>query len=626
MTEQLHEIEEGKLKKRRITPADFELVAERIHEDYTTRKEERKDLEKQWKDIDRQIAMDPDLSFKFTAEGQRIPERAWMAELELPNQAQTLEVLTADSRRMRSPDTGLWFSAHAEVTDEFLRVVESKSLILGDENDLPSRINQDNADKLVEGWLAYFHRQYDFDGNMDLIDAEAFKYGMGIGRVRTVTKEVFKTEARGVMKKGTRFPALLPRSIKNTYLDTSSLNAMNEGYVLGPSTIHYECRKLVDVVMAANLGNTDPDSPQGGWMPKNLVGIEGDKHGNVEIIESEGDLIVPRKTVRSVVVPNVIITTVVGKRGDNIGRNVIRLRFNKHPFPSYIEFPYHKEDISKPYATSPLMKGRPVQIAATEALKKLMDSAVLNVEPPIRWNRSDPNFVATGGPVIEPRASWGTNGSDVEPVQIGEMAGLLNVYVALENKYSDVTGVNAPRLGAQTVSHTTAFAKEAELSRGTVRTVDYVRSTLKGPLTQFLYMEYELAREAMGNREDVFHIDAYGGFVQIPKSVLPERATFEAHGSGGPAEEQAKVAQRLQAANLAISLEGFKLSAGMQPSLNIDEIQRQVMRDGGWQDIDPFFSSSGTEAANQGPPPVAGAERGDAGPLSSVVQSIAGSG
>lgn len=624
MAEELHEIQEGKFTKRRITSRDFELVAERICDDYRQRKRERKDLEKHWTDIDRQIAMDPDTSFKLTATGEKIRDRTWMPEMELPLQAQTLEVLTADSRRMRSPDSGLWFSAHAEVTDEYLRNVEFKNLILGDENDVPSRINQDNADKIVEGWLAFLHRQYDFDGNMDLIDAEAFKYGVGIGRVRVVNKEVFKTEARGVMKKGSRFPVLLPRSIRNTYLDTTSLNAMNEGYVLGPSTIHYECRKLEDIVLAARLGKTDPDDPQGGWMPDNLKGIEGDKEGNVEIIELEGDLIVPRKTVRSVVVPNVIITTVVGKRGDNIARNVIRLRFNNHAFPSYIEFPYHKEDISKPYATSPLMKGRPIQIAATMSLNMLLASAILNVEPPVKWNRSDPNFVATGGPVIEPRASWGTNGSEVDAVQIGEPEKLLKMYGALLAQYADVSGVNAPRLGAQTVSHTTAFAKEAELSRGTVRTVDYVRSTLKGPLTQFLYMEYELAREAMGKRQDVFYSEAYGGFIQIPKSALPGKATFEAHGSGGPAEEQQKIAQRLQAVQLAIQLEGFKLSAQMPPGLIIEEIQKQVMRDGGWQDIDPFFSSSGTEANDQGPPVVAGAQGGDAGPLSAVVQSLQG--
>src|SRR5690606_21049100 len=136
------------------------------------RKDKRKDLEKIWKEVDRQVAMIPNISHKLFANGTPDPSKAWMPEVELPLQAQTLEVLTSDARRMLSPDSGPWYTPHALMSDEYLRKVDFQSLIAGDENDVPSLINQDAADKLVQGVMNHWHRQYDFWGNIDKINAE----------------------------------------------------------------------------------------------------------------------------------------------------------------------------------------------------------------------------------------------------------------------------------------------------------------------------------------------------------------------------------------------------------------------------------------------------------------------
>ncbi|MGI9411551.1 MAG: hypothetical protein ACR2OV_15840 [Hyphomicrobiaceae bacterium] len=614
------ETDGGKAKKRRFDQRDFDIAAEQIIDDFNTRQRKRADLEQHWKEIDRQVRMEPDISFKTNDSGTLVPGREWMPEMELPLQAQTVEVLTADSRRMLFPDTGAWFISHAEMTDEYLDRVDLAGLITGDKNDIPSKIDQDAADKLVTGWLSSLRRQYDFAHHMDIINAEAFSYGVGVGRVRTVTKQVFMDTARGVLKEEKRLPVLFPRSIKNTYLDDSCFATMNEGYIVGPNIIFHEFRRFSDLVIAASKGSNDPDKENGGWMPKNIQKVEPDKNGTVELLEYEGDLVISRKTTRSMVVPGVIMTVVKGKKG---ARQVVRVRFRKQKFSSYIQFPYHTENMENPYATAPLMKGRPIHKAAVESLNRLMQAAILNTEPPIEYDKDNPAFVQSGGPDISPRALWPTNGVDaVRPHQIGDTAALFNVYIGLLQQYSDVTGINAPRLGAQTVSHTTAFSKEAELSRGVVRTVDYTRSTLKGPLTKFLHMEYEMAREAMGGREDTVYIEPYRGFVTLTKSALPDNATFDALGSGGPAEEQQKQARRLQAANFAIQLEGLKVANGLPPSLNIEAMQEQVMLDGGWIDIDPFFE--GTDGADQGASVLPGAPGANAGPAAAVVQALQG--
>jgi len=470
------------------------------------------------------------------------------------------------------------------VTDKYLKRLETTTLVSGLDTEMPSIIKQDNVDKLVEGFLNSRHRQYEFQAHWDLVNAEAFKYGMGIGRIRNVTKPIFIKEARGLLSEKRTFPAFLPRSIKHCYLDDNPAMVMNEGHALGGAMIFESDNVLTDLIIAANLGSNDPEDENGGWMPKNLKGIEADNDGNVQLLEYEGDMVLPRKTTRPLVLHGVIVTVICSKGKAN-NRAIIRLRFRKHPFSSYIEVPYHREHIDNPYAASPLMKGYPIQLAATEALNGLIDSGVLNIAPPIQYETDDPNFSANGGPDITPFAKIATLGR-VEPIQIGDPNSMFAIYGGLIAQYADVTGINAARLGAQTVSHTTAFAKEAELRRGTVRTVDYVRSTLKGPMEQFLQAEYIMGREALGGSKEVIYIDQYRGFVNIEKASLPERVVFEAHGAGGPAEQSEKNRIRATSLQFALSIDQARQQAGLTPHVNTEAAIDQILREGGWIDID----------------------------------------
>lgn len=590
-------------KKRRFDRRDLDTFAEYIADELGRRRGRRKDKEEHWREIDRQIAMIPDISYKKGKNGQAVPSKAWMSEMEPALQAQTLEVLTADAKRMIYPDSGPWFSAHALLSDEYLDRADFSSIIAGDQNDVPSVINQDNADKLVEGWLNHLHRQYKFWDNIDKINAEAFKYGVGIGRGRMATKELFIDSVRGTVRKNAQIPVLVPRSIWNTYLDDSEHATMNEGVIVGPSTLYCWKQKVEDLVLAAKRGSTDPDDPNGGWMPAAVSGIEGDASNNqVEVIEYEGDMLVPRKTVRSLFVPNVIVTVVKARKDNKPRSQIVRLRFRKYPYSTYIPFPYHNEDVDSPYATSPLMKGRVIQLAAAQALSRLFDSAAIKAEPPIRWDSTDIQFASDGGPMIYPGAMWGTDsGIEVFDKIGGDPAALMQVYIALLQQYADETGTQPPRLGAQTVSHTTAYAKEAELQRGTVRTVDYVKGTLDGPLATWLYMEYDMSRDVMRG-EHTFYLDAYRGFVTIDKDKLPDMAVFDVFGAGGPAEEREKQQNKLAAIQLAIQIDQLKVQSGLGQPMNYDEIQKQIMHEGGWVDVDPFFNATSQQVSGGASP------------------------
>lgn len=568
----------------RFDKRDFRIIADWVMDEWKRRKNKRKDLERQCKDIDRQVKMEPDISFKLNADGSPDPLKKWMPEMELPLQAQTLEVLTADARRMLEPDSGPWFAAHAALTDEYLERVDFQSLVAGDQNEIPSKIGQDNADKLVQGTLSHWQRQYDFWGNIDSINVEAFKYGEGIARVRLVTKEIMKETARGIVSEKEQFPVLIPRSFWNTYLDDREFTLMNEGFYIGPTVMFEVVQHIDDLKRAANKGSNDPNKENGGWLPKNLHGLEGDKNGEVRLIEVEGDIVVSRKTVDSIYLPNVIMTIAVGskEKKDNVGE-VVRARFRKYPSSTYLRFPYHAEDMKTPYSTSPLMKGRPIQMSAVEALTRFLMCAALNTEPPIGYDKDDMAFASTGGPRIYPGAQWGTAG-EVNVHQFGDPKTMLIAFQEFVRQYYDVTGVNQPRLGAQTLSHTTAFAKNAELNRGVVRTVDYTKSTLRGPLTKYLDMAFTMGKDVM--KPSTIFIDSYGGFVDMRKEFLPDLCVFDAHGAGGPQEEMVKMQRRVQSLQMAIQMDQLGLQVGKPPKVDIDAAIESVLRDGGWTDID----------------------------------------
>lgn len=587
--------------KRRFDARDWMSIAEQVIDEWGDRKRRRSDREKCWKDIDRQIAMEPETGFKYIIKnGTRVldAKKAWMSEVELPLQAQALEVLTADARRMQFPDNGSWFRAHAAVTDEYLAKIDYQSIVAGDEAEVPSKINQDNADKLVEGFLLDIFRKpvndEDYFTRQDKINAESFKYGVGVGRARMYQRDLYVRLKNGVRRELRRIPVQMPMSIKNLYLDDRKPST-HTTQLFEPAHIAVDYIKRENLLIAANRGSDDPDNENGGWMPKNVKDLVADDRGYVTLLEMEGDFIVPRKTTRSMVIPGAIVTVALGGKdtGGNASRGVVRFRWRKTPASSYLLYPYHYEGADDIYPASPLMKGRPVQMMCTDALNRLNDAAMLKNTPPVGYDRMDQLFAQEGGPAIYPGALWRTN----EPSAIkaftelgGDPAALSAVLIRGIQLYAELTGVLPARLGAQTTSHTTAFAKDAELQRGAVRTVDYVRQVGQGPTTRWLAMAYEMGRAAIErDKTAMFWIDSYGGYVEVTRDQLPELATFEWFGSGGPTEEQQKKQQRIQAVGLALQIDQMAIATGRQPALKLPELQTQVLREGGWTDVDPFL-------------------------------------
>ncbi len=599
-------------KQRRFDERDWNYIAEYVIEEHKKRLNDRMDLERIWDDIDRQVAMEPDVGYKKLSNGSPDTDRHWMSEVELPLQAQALEVLKADACRLMFPSNGQFFRAHAGLTDEYLQRVEFQSLIMGDQTEVPSLITQDNADKLVEGFILQQLAETEFYSRVDRINAEGFKYGMGVGRARMETKSVWIDEARGLRKETEKIPVLAPCSIRNLYLDDPR-PSVHSSQVLGPAHIWVDNMKFENLVLAATKGSSDPDGEDGGWMAKSLSKLAPDDNGYVKLLEMEGDLIVPRKTVRSVVIPGAVVTVAVGGKdeGGKATHSVVRFRFRKRPFSSYLLFPYQYEDADCAYPTSPLMKGRPVQILATEAANRMLDSAALKIAAPVGWDRNDQVLAGQGGPRIHPYAKWGSN--DPQSIKVfTELGGDPSVMGSMMSQaislYADLVGVLPARLGAQTISHTTAFAKDAELQRGAVRTVNYVNSVGNGAMTKWLDMSYQMGRDSIGNKKVSFFIPSYGGFVEVTKDQLPERAVFEWLGSGGPQDENQKLQNEVNGILLAAKLDAINAQTGKPMRVDYNKAIDMVLRRSGVTDLDAIVNHQANLAGAQvGPGPAVAA-------------------
>ena len=565
--------------QRKFTAKDWKIAAEQVQAEFVRRKgaANRTDRERIWKEVDRQLAMEP---VKQTTESGTAKD--WMPDLELPLQASALEVLTADARRLKFPKTSEWYRTHVDLSDTYLnRFQERRDTIpiIGNEA-TGMLLDQETADIFVKVAMDRNHQAFNFRQQIDAVDIEAFKYGTYGARVMEVVLPKFTADFRGIRGKNIRGPVVVPVSIWNTYLDDSTQAVLNEGMAIAPSTIFHKFQLLDDLLLASTKGGADK-----GWMPahvKKLTPLNDSKSkdktntkGHVEIIEMEGDVIIERSQ-KNIFLPNVNMTVAVGSNGPM----VVRFQENKQNFRSYTHGTYQRDNLNSPYGTSPLMKGQPIQVAAVDALNRMMATAALSSDPPVTWDASDTQLRATGGPQIYPGALIPRDDIDaILALNIGDLPEMVNVYLALLKQYEDITGVTAPRLGAQTKSHTTAFAVDVENVRGLTRTEDFVVLQEQGFLTSILYKEYEILKKTMTQQPVLVNQGGIEGYVNLAKEDLADEVTFIVEGSSGPISKREQAQALIQSAQLAAQLSAQSIQVG-GPIVNFAEVMKVIFEQG----------------------------------------------
>ena len=93
-----------------FSDAELVAIADFVFQQYTERKSKRSDEEMRWKEIDRQLKMDPEPRYDART-GKATTGSSWMPQLEMHTQAQAHEALTADARRLMFPQDKSWFTS-----------------------------------------------------------------------------------------------------------------------------------------------------------------------------------------------------------------------------------------------------------------------------------------------------------------------------------------------------------------------------------------------------------------------------------------------------------------------------------------------------------------------------------
>jgi hypothetical protein len=577
--------------KDKIAPEHRRKVAEAIIEEWRGRKERRKGLEKHWAEIDRQLIMMPELSHKRTSNGRVIEGLEWLPEVELPIQSQTLEMLMADTRRLKFPKNRDWFTARAGLDEKYLeRYRAAGSPIPGEAGANPTELRQDDADRIAAATVSHWHSQYDFRAAVDVIDASAFTYTFGAGRLRKVRRRIIGQSAKQGPKEEV-IPVLVPRDAKMVYLDDSMHAIMHEGEVVGPNIIQHRTVKYADVVASA----TNDDS----YLQDEIRHLTADKNGNIELVELEGDIVVDVGS-EVIVQRDVVATAATGKNDKSETFGLIRIQPGEGQSTYFISH-YQNEKVDTAYGSAPLLKGMPVARICAQVMNRLLESAQLKNAPPIGYGRDDPAFAGSGGPQISPYAKFETTDDLTVYSEVGGDPGaLFGIYQGLVGMYYDVVGVNPARLGQSTKSHTTAFAKDVEQSRGESRTLDYVNQSLEGWMTRLLEMEYRMGLKNWSKR--VLYIEPWKEFAEIERGHLPDTVRFIANGAGSPAEEEARQQRKFNAAQAAVQLDTIAIQAGQPPSIDLPALIRGILEDGGWTDPSEITLETQPQQATEGQP------------------------
>ena len=562
----------------RIDSRDFQKLADYVKNEKDRRSQKRRDRERDWEEIDRQIAMEAKPS--HTRAGDNT-DRAWMSAIELPWMAGALETLDADVMRIIMPPGNDWYAGHAVFTDEWANRVQELGVLPGVEGDEQGvKVDQDTADLIVKSVLDHFHAQYDSRRSWTVMVAEALKYGTFAGRAGLVNWPTFSGDWRGMKGKNTKIPILIPVSIKNLFLDDSLQNALHEGQVLRPTDIRTWFQKLEEL---ENAEIREGD----GWILKNLKGLTPlkapDPEGQVELLEMEGDIVIPRSG-KNIFLPNHIVTVAVG----NVAR-VVRLRQQELPFRSYITGVYENDQLNDVYGSSPLTRGRPIQSAGTEVANRMVNAAVLNSEPTMTYDRDDTALTAEGGPLIAPGSQIAAdNPEKIIKIDVGDPGALFAMFQGLKQDFEETTRVNDPRRGGELKSHTTGFAADLAASRSLLPTEDFATEMEVGSITTWLYMHYELAKQALGTGTQIF-VNTRGvkGHFELSSKHMPDKADFVAEGAKGILTKREQRETFLAYYKAILETLELKTQFGGKPP-NFKELDRELAAQFGITDAERF--------------------------------------
>lgn len=485
------------VKTRRVNKKDWEFVQTWVSQELDKRKKSqyRKRAEEIWREVDRQVSMEP-MKATFLSGKQ---ENTWHSAVELGELAKTSEIYSADFKRITFPRK--WFEAHSEIEEE-------------------GQDAQDFTDGSLRALMAQQHKDFGFKKRVGLTGKEAFHHGCyGV--------EVLWSNAlrfpKGTGVASASAPIWVPHSMWNTFPDPSP-SVSHGGLFYDGSMIFRSYMPRQNVKAMAKGGTKD------GWMnigkiPKRTNKNKDENTEDVELLTYYGDIDIPRKD-GNIFLPNSKVITANGV--------IIYWKETDTEFPPVIYGSYEKLDVRDPYGTSPIMKFSPMQKLASIMANKSVDTIATNAEPPIVYDSGDIQLIENGGPDRYPGASNPARSlNNVKELPVGDpQAPLAGLQMTLQQLQAG-TGIDSPRVGGGSDVEKTAFEVRKTKQGGEIRIVEFIEKFESEALTPFLYMQHEL------NKQNLKSYPFYNSemdapdFMRADKSDLPKNVHFEIVGSKG---------------------------------------------------------------------------------------------
>lgn len=551
---------EEKVKERKITRKDWKKVEEFVNEEFQSRKESdfRKENEGRWKEVDRQIAMNP--MKRISTDGKDLGT-SWHSAFELGELSKASEIITADVMRITFPQDRKWFDPHIEQPG---KIMTNVGQVIGDKS---QESIQSSADGILRSLMAQQHLDFGFKARLELSVKEALHHGSYVSVVRFQKERISKDGKIGFLGA----PVWNPYSMWNSYPDPSP-------YVVPTGMFYLGSMIVADYMPLWRLKKITGD----GWMPENYSRIKQQEHDNkqvktkdVQLVRYFGDLNISRSD-EDIYLPNVEVI---------VGNGVlVYFKESDFPYPPVIFDGYERQDIRDPYYTSPIIKQSPMQKITTVAANKYIDALALKVEPPIEYDGNDPDYVMNGGPTIAPQAKTPTKsmGSGMKVLDIGDPRFALDGFTMGLRQMQEGLGVSSLRQGVPNSDRQTA-TEVVKISQGAeVRTVDFVSKLEQRGLRPFLYMQHDMNRRMLENypfyNEDMSTSD----FLRLSKKEVDFVAHFDIVGSRGVLGEEQRT-QRVMQTTAFFS--GNPLFAG---KLKITEIMVDAYKDAGKKNPEEF--------------------------------------
>jgi len=545
-------------KPKKITKQDWNKVETHLKQELEDRKRSdfRVNHEKIWKEVDRQISMNP--MVKLSRDGNEV-DPGWHNVIELGELSKASENISADVRRIIFPQTRFWFDAHADIEDELPL------------NDMGKPQKDSKLQEAVNGRVRSFmmqqHADFGLKDRVELSIKEALHHGSFVAVIAEDTQE-FIFDA---VKSKTRVaPVWVPHSMWNCYPDSSPS-------VIG-TNMFYEGSMYIESYVPRHKAERMVKSGEDGYMPSQWKKVSKDQHqikdqkikdvkittfwGDVNIERAEGDLYFPNHKAML------------------MNGTIVYMAPNKTPYPPIIYKGYERNDVRDPYYMSPIIKMSPTHKLSTVLANKIMDGVELHVEPPIVYDGNDPDFVLNGGPVIAPGAKVSTKGQNsFSQVKIGELAEAVNMLQFCLNEMKEKLGRPGKPVGDRA---TKAEVQKSERDQE-ASLIDFI-DKMEISLRSFLYMQHSMNLDTLDTYSYYSPEMMDPDFLIVKKDDLPKAVHFEVVGARGILGEEER-SQKMSVVT-AFAL-GNPLTA---PLIAAQDVLLQMYQDAGVKNPERFIN------------------------------------